>query len=308
MAMYAHQLGNNHLSVLQRTEVMSNNRLDMNAVNARRLLIPMAPRSLHVYLIGCGGTGSWLAPHLARYLRLFKEVNPDTDLQLFFVDRDWVEEKNTFRQNFIPAEIGQNKAEALAMRYTISAGLPITACADNFDKIRGTRAADSEGMTLYLGCVDNAAARRSIARQMNYHKYSPGNAFWLDCGNHKYSGQVLLSKDGDNSVSPFTLKGACTYIPTQDQFHPELFRDEKEKKVKVSARISCAEQAMIDQQSLSINTTVASVAAHYLAGLLLTGKVEKFATYFDLENNLPFNHRYLVPEEFGEYDAKKKRK
>lgn len=273
-------------------------KLDMNAVNARRLLIPMNPNALHVILVGCGGTGSWLAPHLARYLRLFKEINPATDLQLFFVDRDIVEEKNTFRQNFIPSEIGMNKAEVLAMRYTLSAGLPITAFPKHFDKLRGTGVVRRGDMAIYLGCVDNAAARRDIAAEMNYHKHSPGNSFWIDCGNHKYSGQVLLSKDGDDTVSPFALKGICSYIPSADLFHPELFKDEKEKKAKVNQHISCAEQAMLDHQSLSINTTVASVAAHYLAGLLLTGKIDKFETHIDLEGNLPFNHRYLVPEEF----------
>jgi PRTRC genetic system ThiF family protein len=284
------------------------NRLDMNAVNARRLVIPSKINSLYVYLIGCGGTGSWLAPHLARYIRLFKEVNPETDLHLYFVDPDTVEEKNTFRQNFIPSEIGMNKAEVLAMRYTMSAGMPITAFAGPFDKLRDDRPLrERDCMTLLLGCVDNAAARRAISRRLNYHKYSPANGYWLDCGNHKYSGQVILSADGDASVDPFGLKGRCSYIPSMENFHPELFKDDKTKKAKVSPRLSCAEIAMMDQQSLSINTTVASIAAHYLAGLLLTGNVTKFETHIDLESNLPFNHRYLVPEEFQK-TVKKSRK
>lgn len=272
--------------------------LDMNAVNARRLIIPTNVSNLYVFLVGCGGTGSWLAPHLARYLRLFKQVNPATELKLYFVDPDDVEEKNTFRQNFIPAEIGRNKAETLAMRYTMSAGLPIVACAENFDKVKDERMRGENSMVLYLGCVDNAAARRSISKKMSYQKWRETSSYWIDCGNHKYSGQVLLSADGDASIDPFALKGLCSFIPPAQVFHPELFEDEKEKKVKLSTKLSCAEIAMLDQQSLSINTMVASVAAHYLAGLLLTGKIDKFETHIDLEGNLPFNHRYLVPEEF----------
>lgn len=278
--------------------------IDLKAAKARRLIIPSEMESLHVFLIGCGGTGSWLAPHLARYMRLFKEVNRNVDLKLTFVDPDYVEDKNTFRQNFIPAEIGMNKAEALAMRFTMSAGLEIVASGTTLEK---TGLSSNADVTLYLGCVDNAAARRSISKYLGYRE-SDEKTYWLDCGNHKYSGQVILSATGDAKVNPFALKGMCAYIPPVNYFHPELFDDQKEEKVKLSAHMSCAEIAMLDQQSLSINTTIASIAAHYLAGLLLTGKIEKFATYFDLENNLPFNHRYLVPEEFGDYHANKKGK
>ncbi len=281
------------------------NQIDLKAAHARTLVIPSNVETLQVYLVGCGGTGSWLAPHLARYLRLFKEINQDTELRLVFIDPDFVEEKNTFRQNFIPAEIGRNKAEALAARYTMSAGLDIIACSKKLDKYQQDWDAD---MTVILGCVDNAAARRSIADMLDYGKYEDQRTFWIDCGNHKYSGQVLLSADGDDSVDPFSLKGQCLYIPPMNKFHPELFEDDKVKEIKPSPRLSCAEIAMLDHQSLSINTTIASIAAHYLAGLLLTGKVDKFETHIDLEGNLSHNHRYLVPEEFGEYHLKKKGK
>lgn len=282
--------------------------LDMKAVQARRLVIPSNLLELRVYLIGCGGTGSWLAPHLARYLRLFKEMHPTTEVMTCFIDPDTVEEKNTFRQNFVPSEIGMNKAEALAMRYTMSAGLEIMAVSAPFGQLSFSPRYDEQAMVLYIGCVDNAAARRSIVRQLKYREHRDFRSFWLDCGNHKYGGQVLLSADGDPSVDPFALKGLCAYIPPATVFHPDLLAAEKEKKVSASKRLSCAEIAMMDQQSLSINTTVASIAAHYLAGLLLTGKVDKFETHFDLEGNLPFNHRYLVPEEFAVWTKKSGKK
>jgi PRTRC genetic system ThiF family protein len=281
------------------------NQLDLKGANARTLNIPSEIESLSVYLVGCGGTGSWLAPHLARYLRLFKEINRDTEIHLVFMDPDIVEEKNTFRQNFIPAEIGRNKAETLASRYTMSAGLEIIALGERLVKYNNEWDAD---MTVILGCVDNAAGRRSIAKHMNYGKYQEEKTFWIDCGNHKYSGQVLLSADGDDTIDPFALKGKCLYIPPMNIFHPELFEDEKVKELKPSLRLSCAEIAMIDHQSLSINTAIASIAAHYLAGLLLTGKIDKFETHFDLEGNSPYNHRFLVPEEFGAFKVKKSKK
>ena len=73
----------------------------------------------------------WLAPHVARIARLFHDLN-GMDMQVIFIDKDRVEEKNTYRQNFVPAEIGHDKAETLAMRYSLSTGCNIVALAKPF--------------------------------------------------------------------------------------------------------------------------------------------------------------------------------
>jgi hypothetical protein len=89
-------------------------------------------------------------------------------------------------------------------------------------------------------------------------------------------------------------------VPSPSFYHPELFEKEKDRPTRpaLDKNISCAELAMMDHQGMSINAMVAAVAADYLVQILLTQNVTKFATYFSLEGNLPFNHRFLVPEEF----------
>ena len=57
---------------------------------------------------------------------------PTMVITVTFIDKDRVEEKNTYRQNFVPAEIGHYKAEALAMRYNLSTGCNIAASARPF--------------------------------------------------------------------------------------------------------------------------------------------------------------------------------
>lgn len=62
----------------------------------------------HLYIIGCGGVGSWLTPALTLLM------SPD---QITLIDMDTLEEKNLDRQLFKPEDIGRSKAEALAERY-----------------------------------------------------------------------------------------------------------------------------------------------------------------------------------------------
>jgi len=271
--------------------------LDIRAATARTLVLP-DPKSVCIILVGCGGTGSWLAPHVARIAKLWQNLNPGKIMKILFYDDDVIEEKNTFRQNFITAEIGANKAEALASRYTFASGLEITAYPRRFG---GLSYHDLEDLTIVLGCVDGADGRIEIDRSLRIRSGHPHKLdCWIDCGNHKWSGQVLLSTSISNEVPPFSLKDRCLWIPSPSLYHPELFEIEKDrsKRPALEKNISCAELAMLDYQGMSINAMVAAVAADYLVQILLTKNVTKFATYFSLEGNLPFNHRYLVPEEF----------
>lgn len=62
--------------------------------------------SKFIYIIGCGGVGSWLAHSMNKLA---------TDCVLTLVDGDTLEERNLDRQLYSPEDIGQNKAEALAL-------------------------------------------------------------------------------------------------------------------------------------------------------------------------------------------------
>lgn len=63
---------------------------------------------MKTYIIGAGGTGSWLAASLVRL------VGPDN---VVLVDGDKLEARNLDRQLFQREHIGQNKAQALAGLY-----------------------------------------------------------------------------------------------------------------------------------------------------------------------------------------------
>ena len=81
--------------------------LDLAYVNAGPVAVPQRSK-LRIALIGCGGTGSWLAPAIARLARVVSERGQS--VEVVFVDPDTVEVANVPRQNFCDAEIGRFKA------------------------------------------------------------------------------------------------------------------------------------------------------------------------------------------------------
>src|SRR5690606_18112586 len=78
-----------------------------------RVVLPSVAE-LTVMLVGADGTGSALAPALARLA--YQLRGKGVTVKQLFVDPDTVETKNVGRQQFCPAEAGANKAECLAFR------------------------------------------------------------------------------------------------------------------------------------------------------------------------------------------------
>jgi tRNA A37 threonylcarbamoyladenosine dehydratase len=87
--------------------------IDTSYARARKLAIGNS-KELNLILVGCGGTGSWLAPSVVRAAKVLTE-KISVKVNVTFIDPDLVEEKNVYRQNFCLAEIGANKAETLAL-------------------------------------------------------------------------------------------------------------------------------------------------------------------------------------------------
>lgn len=100
--------------------------LNFEAVTAKPVVL--APtRTVELWIIGCGGTGSFLVQLLCRVVLALAAQGRTTKLVL--VDPDHVEAKNVIRQCFCEAEVGLNKAQTLALRYSAAFGVPIEALA-----------------------------------------------------------------------------------------------------------------------------------------------------------------------------------
>lgn len=227
---------------------------------------------VHVILVGCGGTGSFLALHLARLA--YHAAGQGLDVELTFVDPDAVERKNIGRQNFCPAEVGEYKAYTLARRYSLAFGLNIMAFCNEFD---WRQLNHSRTVQIVAGCVDNAAARRSILDFLKWDN-SPvaAHTWWLDGGNHEMSGQVHLGNTDQVRISPM---GFCSGLPHPGVQAPDLLEDPP---AEVAEARSCAELTAANAQSLMINQSIAGWMATYLYRLLIGRDLDIMATYVNL--------------------------
>jgi PRTRC genetic system ThiF family protein len=232
------------------------------------------PDHVVITIVGCGGTGSFLALHLARLAYHARERH-GLPVRLLFVDPDRVEGRNIGRQNFAPAEIGLAKAWTLMRRYNAAFGLAIEAHTRAFDAGILPKKRNG-GLHVVAGCVDNAAARRDIHHAVGT---DGGGRWWLDCGNHDNSGQVLLGNRIDLERPEISPLGFCAGLPLPAVQHPELLLEEKHIG---GDTLSCADLALADAQSLMVNQAIAAYAAQYVYRLVLARDLDVYATYIDL--------------------------
>lgn len=240
-------------------------------------------RDATIVVAGCGGTGGFLAEAVCRLL-IGKTAG------LYLVDPDRVEPHNVARQAFDRADTGRFKAEVLAERLARRFGREIGYSVLPYDRELHAsifRRADSR-LNLLVACVDNAPARRAIAATLDERPWSYGDAassgspYWLDCGNGRNSGQVLLG----NVTRPEGLRGAflaesglCRALPAPSLQRPDLLDAPPEPQ----RAPDCAEAVSQGDQGPTINQVVAAIAATYIEKLL-SGTCAWMATYLDLDD------------------------
>lgn len=238
-----------------------------------------------IVLVGCGGTGAFLADAIGRLLI-------GRAARLFLVDHDRVEAHNTMRQAFERREVGRFKAEVLAGRLARRYGREVGYSTIPYDP--DTHAAlfgeGPSALSLLVGAVDNAAARRALAttlaRPAWYGGYGrpPARVWLLDCGNARNSGQLLLG----NAADPEALRGAfspatgrCTALPAPHLQRPDLLVNPPEPAPRPAP--DCAEAIIAGDQGPTVNQVVAALAAGYVEKLL-AGTCGWMASYFDLDD------------------------
>ena len=149
-----------------------------------------------ITVVGCGGTGGFVAEGLCRLFQGRKAT-------IVLVDHDRVEPHNLLRQNFYAEDVGKFKSQALADRlaraYRRPVGYSVYPFREEDSRPHGQRypGLPAYGDSLIIGCADNAAARRAMAECL------PGDPRrWLiDAGNDTNWGQVLVG----NVAEPVTL-------------------------------------------------------------------------------------------------------
>lgn len=213
-----------------------------------------------VVVVGCGGNGSIFVSHLCRIWNAWVALGGDP-FDITLIDPDDVSEANLSRQCFCEADIGRPKALVLAQRasafFGISAINPMVG-RFNMNSYELTNA-------VVVGCVDNIAARKQIARATKGGEPDSG-AYWLDLGNSDHSGQVVLGGHG---------------LPTVLDLYPDLIKAKDKKSAP-----SCSAAESLERQDLFINPLVATLAGNLLWKLMRTGRLTHHGYVINLNEGI----------------------
>jgi len=232
----------------------------MQRVEAKKFIVPELRR---VVVAGVGGTGGYLVQGLAKLICGYGLSNIDVVL----VDPDVVEEKNRFRQNFMPWEIGESKAQTLAFRLNQQYGVDFGAKVAGIEGEVGTY---KDRDTLYITCVDKVEPRKSL-------KNVP---FWLDCGNEVDFGQVIFGNSPDKKQCRKQAERLedDAIIKTLPNAYIKASLGRKKDSKKRSA--SCADNPFTEQGCF-VNEMAAQAALTIVHQILVAGQVQTPGIWFN---------------------------
>lgn len=238
-------------------------------------------RPVRIVMIGAGGTGGHIAPHLYRLLHTL-----DRSCRFLIIDGDIVEEKNLIRQNFIAADLGRNKAQVLAERYSAAFGMACEYIPEYMEEearliqlVRpqhiqlgigfnhGQMYADTcYELVILIGCVDNNKSRQLCHRV--FQQVSP--LVYLDAGNGEHTGQVVCG----------VRAGTRTVFPPVAGLYPDILEDED----KYPSELSCEEMAVSAPQSVVANLTAATTVVNYVYNIVVRGELHTRSVHFSTTN------------------------
>jgi PRTRC genetic system ThiF family protein len=233
------------------------------------LINPTNP--ITVNLIGCGGTGSQMLTNLARMNQAMIALN-HPGLLVFAYDDDTVSEANLGRQLFAEAEIGLHKSAVLINRINRFFGTNWKAITHRYDADYVETQSNDGKANLFVTCVDNAVSRFEIATILEdftgYHNYERNRPlYWMDLGNSKDTGQVILSTIG-NHKQPDSKK----YEPVGNlPFVTETFKELLKTADATDNTPSCSLAEALTKQDLFINSTLANMGSSLLWQLFKEG-------------------------------------
>ena len=207
-----------------------------------------------ITVIGCGGTGGFVADGLGRML-------PQA-IDLVLVDMDTVEERNLNRQSFTTANVGLFKSEALAKRLAGKYQRPVQYSVLPVgvgDLPRG----------IVVGCVDNGPARHAIAEHLH------DGQWWVDSGNGPNFGQILIGNSKTEKLRPSFIADLCCRLPLPTIQQPAILAQTPRQR-------SCTEAVAADDQSPTINQAMAALVLEVVRRIL-EGTCPWMQLYLDLD-------------------------
>jgi len=245
----------------------------MNLFHATPEALIRAVHPVSVSLVGCGGTGSQLLTNLARMDAALRALDHE-GLQVKVFDPDTITAANVARQSFPASEIGAYKAVSHTQRVNRFFGIRWEGypCAVDPQELHPAFRAN-----IYISAVDSVAARLAIlkairqTREERHYENTP--YYWIDCGNTKTTGQVVVA-------SLFTRPRERKRVHLKNIF--ELYPD-YEKADRDDDTPSCSLAEAIGKQDLYINTMMAAYAGDLLWKLIRQAMLDCQGVFVNLD-------------------------
>jgi PRTRC genetic system ThiF family protein len=242
--------------------------------NKSKILVKSDSHEAHAYiqspihkitigLIGAGGTGSRMLTHLAMMNQALTGLG-QKGLQVTVYDDDKVTASNIGRQVFSPSDIGLPKSAVAVQRANRFYGTDW--------EYRVMRVNRPIACNILITCVDTKAARRIIeaGQFIGGDHHRDQNLYWLDCGNSKDTGQIILS-------TKFKSKDPKKVLLSPSALYPGIFRGKEDKAP------SCSVAEALAQQDLFINPTIALVGSQLLYRLLTELRIDHQGMFVNLK-------------------------
>ena len=210
------------------------------------------PHRLEFSVVGCGGTGSQVLQGLARMNYALESLG-HPGIHVIAYDFDKVEESNIGRQLFSYTDLGKNKAACLIEKVNRFYGTSWEY------KPRKFNPANIKPYSFILTCVDVIKPRHEIYKTIKNSGFM-GRGFWVDFGNGKATGQVVMGGHHLHSIGDVG-------IPLEDD----------------PSTPSCSLAEALEKQDLMINTMVANAGISMLWSMFRTLKITYNMVFINLE-------------------------
>lgn len=245
------------------------------------LLNPTNP--ITVNLIGAGGTGS-------KVLTALLEINESltalghAGLSVRLWDDDIITTANLGRQRFFESETGLYKSVVLINRVNRCIGTNWKAENRKFEKDSFGRIPDEAQATITITCVDNVQARFGVAEILNVlgdrKNYRDTPKYWLDFGNNRNTGQVLLSTIREIKQPNSEKYETVASLPMITEEFGELLKQSEQQ----DNTPSCSLAEALHKQELFINGSLAQMGCSLLWSLFRNGMTENRGFFHNLKD------------------------
>ena len=239
---------------------------------------PATREGVNIVVVGVGGTGGYVSSYLIRLLGGLRD-DLKSRVSLTLIDPDTFSVSNLGRQLCIERDIGKNKAEVIACRYTAAYNVTESPVAFIPSAVKSTEDITSllklDCTNIFIDCVDKTAPRKVMhdAIKQSFTNRRELAVYLISSGNEEYTGQVawgaaIKTDSRARMYSPTTKIESPPYVFSVPMPYKKMPRLMDLAVDKAEEALSCGERAARNIQTLTANQTAAALTFNYASTII----------------------------------------